>query len=308
MALILLSPPGQGSRGLQGLASAAPNPWLGASGRDTWAAAGRERGSVPPEARHVQPPGPRARAHPRPARDLDRGTARGSAKVKGRGPHEPCGEGGGARGSRAEARTKVAKSGALGRGSLRPGPRCRGVAGPSRPPPPGSPSSAEAPGAPAAAGSRDCLPAPSRPRPPLCPDLGERNRHWFAVASEFPFQISPTPPPPCSPPGHPEAAAEASSLKSRRAASPPLPRLRKWGGPRARPVPPPPPQAGARPRGPQRGGGAGRGWEGLGGRQAGPWRRGGDVLGVAPASKKPRRAGGGHCTVGGRGSQAWGRD
>ncbi|XDC54255.1 hypothetical protein R6Z07M_005437 [Ovis aries] len=172
-----------------------PNPWLGASGPDTWAAAGRERGSVPPEARHVQPPGPRARAHPRPARDLDRGTARGSAKVKGRGPHEPCGEGGGARGSRAEARTKVAKSGALGRGSLRPGPRCRGVAGPSRPPPPGSPSSAEAPGAPAAAGSRDCLPAPSRPRPPLCPDLGERNRHWFAVASEFPFQISPTPTP-----------------------------------------------------------------------------------------------------------------
>nr|XP_025138261.1 uncharacterized protein LOC102393332 [Bubalus bubalis] len=108
---------------------------------------------------------------------------------------EPCGQGGGARGSRAEARTKVGKSGALGRGSLRPGPRCRGVAGPSRPPPPGSPSSAEAPGAPAAAGSWGRLPAPSRPRAPLCPDLGERNRHRFALASEFPFQI-PSPPNP----------------------------------------------------------------------------------------------------------------
>ena len=113
------------------------------------------------------------------------------------------------------------------------------------------------------------------------------------------FRFPPTPPPPRSPPGSREAAAEASSLKSRRGPRHPYPASGS-AGPRH------PPQAGARPWGPQRGGAAGRGVGGPGraGRQ-GLSGSGGGVGGAAPGlrpgQKKPAEQEAGTALLGARG-------
>lgn len=174
-----------------------------------------------------------------------------------------------------------------------PGPRCRvwWTAGCRRPGllPPRKPSG------PAAAGSRPPASA-EPPAPAFVSDLWRTKPPLVCCRIRVP-QDFPTLPPPCSPPGHPEAAAEASSPKSRRSVATPTPPPGSGRLPRARPVPPPPPQAGARPRGRSAAAGLGGGWEGLGGRQAGPLEAWRGCPGVAPASKKPPQSRRRHCTV-----------